>query len=123
MTRLYSSDQSGSGPKAADVQQGQRIASDSLVHPETFRLPSGRERDRHFELGRSYWNSKILPNSENDFTPEVKSYVLRKKGSRTGVRLIDYQSAKEFILRHAERGPGKEAAHQDAAGSSAKQDK
>ncbi len=50
------------------------------IRPETFRLPSGRDRDPYFGLGRSYWNSKILPTRENDFKPPVKSYVIRKRG-------------------------------------------
>jgi len=72
------------------------------VPPETFRLPPTRERDPYFGLGRSYWNSKILPNRGNNFKPEIKSYVIRKKGSRSGVRLIDFESAKAFIFSHVQ---------------------
>lgn len=67
------------------------------VRPETFRIPTGKNRDPHFGLGRSYWYSKILATRQNQFKPDVKSYVIRRKGSRTGIRLIDFQSALLFL--------------------------
>jgi len=74
----------------------------ALIRPETFRLPSGRDRDPFFGLGRSYWNEQILPTPRNGYKPPIKSYVIRKKGSHTGVRLIDFESALQFILAHQE---------------------
>jgi hypothetical protein len=71
--------------------------------PETFRLPSGRERDPYFGIGRSYWNSLVLATPANGFRPKVKSYVIRRRGSRTGLRLIDFDSAFAFIQQHQEK--------------------
>jgi hypothetical protein len=103
VTRTYFAD-SGSGSSTADVP---------TVRPETFRLPSGRERDPYFGLGRSYWNLMILPNPANNFTPNVRSYVLRKQGSKRGLRLIDYASARSYIMRHEDVGESQEPDHQD----------
>ncbi|HZR19020.1 MAG TPA: hypothetical protein VFE51_17160 [Verrucomicrobiae bacterium] len=69
--------------------------------PEFLRLPKPRERDPLFGLSRSYLNLLILPSSENNFRPPVRSVVLRRKGAKTGVRLIDVQSLRGFILSHA----------------------
>jgi hypothetical protein len=72
--------------------------------PETMRLPRPGEHDPHFGLARSFLNTLVLPTLENDFKPPVRSYVIRRRGARTGVRLIDYQSLKTYILAHAETG-------------------
>lgn len=77
--------------------------------PETFRLPSGRERDPYFGIGRSYWNSLVLATPSNNFKPKVKSYVIRRRGSRTGLRLIDFDSALCFIQQHEEQAKARSA--------------
>ena len=46
----------------------------------------------------------------------MKSFVLRRRGAKTGVRLVDYESLRDFIRAHAETvaaeepGADKEAA-------------
>lgn len=45
-------------------------------------------------------NSLILPTPENSYKPPVKSFVLRKKGARTGIRLISWNSLMDFIRAH-----------------------
>ncbi len=53
-----------------------------------------------FGLSRSYLNVLILPSDENEFRPPVRSVVLRRKGAKTGVRLINVQSLREYIQSH-----------------------
>ena len=93
------------GRQPAELQSASGYASPKrpAIKPECFRLPSGRERDPYFGLGRSYWNSLILATPANDHKPMVKSYVIRRRGSRTGVRLIDFDSALAFIQQHKEK--------------------
>ena len=76
------------------------IATGPHFEPEYIRLPKPRERDPIFGLSRSYLNVLILPCNENDYRPPVRSVVLRRKGAKTGVRLINVQSLREFIERH-----------------------
>lgn len=68
------------------------------------RLPAAGTRDPHFGLTRSFLNSLILPNRGNGFCPPVKSYVIRRPGAKTGVRLVDLKSLFEFIVKHAADG-------------------
>jgi hypothetical protein len=76
------------------------VATGPYFEPEYIRLPKPRERDPVFGLSRSYLNVLILPSSENNYRPPVRSVVLRRKGAKTGVRLISVQSLREFIKRH-----------------------
>ncbi len=55
-------------------------------------------------LSRSAINQWILPTPENNFTPPVKSFVIRKPGCKTGIRLVDFPSLRAFIMAHAETG-------------------
>lgn len=68
------------------------------------RLPKVGQLDPVFGLSRSFMNSLILPTRHNDFTPAVKSYVIKKPGAKTGVRLVDIQSLTDFILQHEDKG-------------------
>ena len=72
------------------------------IEPEYIRLPRTRERDPLFGLSRGYINYLILPSRSNDFIPKVKSCVLRKKGAKSGVRLIEVKSLRDYIHRNAE---------------------
>jgi hypothetical protein len=74
------------------------------IGPEYIRLPRARERDPLFGLSRGYLNFLILPSVANNHKPPVKSCVLRKRGARTGVRLIEVKSLRDYIERHAESG-------------------
>jgi len=74
--------------------------------PEYIRLPRARERDPLFGLSRGYLNFLILPSNANGYKPPVKSCVLRRRGARTGVRLIEVKSLRDYIERHAEAGAG-----------------
>ena len=75
------------------------------------RLPRVGQRDPLFVFTRSYLNMLVLPSAANAFKPPVKSYVIRKPGARTGVRLIDVPSLEKFIVKHEQKpGPISEAA-------------
>ena len=64
------------------------------------RLPPPGQRDPLFGFSRSYINSLILPCKQNDYTPPVLSFVLKKRGARCGVRLVDIASMEAHIKRN-----------------------
>jgi hypothetical protein len=76
----------------------------AAITPEAIRLPQVGGHDPYFGLTRSFINSLVLPTAENNFKPPVRSFVIRKRGAKTGVRLVDYKSLRDFILSHAETG-------------------
>ncbi len=76
--------------------------------PEFLRLPPPGRLCAHTGLSRSYLNSLILPTEANSHKPPVKSFCIRQRGAKTGVRLVDYQSLRDFIRAHAECGMEKE---------------
>lgn len=49
-------------------------------------------------------NDLVLPTEKNRQKPPVRSFVIRQRGARTGIRLVDYESLRQFILRHEETG-------------------
>ena len=69
----------------------------ALQRPEFCRLPQPGSKCPHTGLSRSALNALILPSEENGYNPPVKSFVLRKTGAKTGIRLIDFQSLVEHI--------------------------
>ena len=72
------------------------------MEPEFRRLPKPGQLDPLTGLARSALNALILPTPQNDFKPPVRSFVLRQKGARTGIRLISWPSLKSYILAHEE---------------------
>jgi hypothetical protein len=68
--------------------------------PEFIRLPKARERDPYFGLSRSYLNELVLACKANNFRPLVRSAVLRRRGAKSGVRLVHLQSLRDFVTRH-----------------------
>lgn len=72
--------------------------------PEFLRLPRPGNRCPFTGLTRSYMNLLVLPTEANGHKPPVRSYVLRRKGAKTGVRLVSYEALRNFILAHAEVG-------------------
>jgi hypothetical protein len=76
---------------------------------EFLRLPPVGQRCPVTGMSRSALNNLILPTPANGNKPPVKSFCLRQRGARTGIRLIDYQSLRNFILAHAEGAEDKEA--------------
>jgi hypothetical protein len=74
------------------------------VTPETIRLPEPGTRCPFSGMSRSALNALVLPTEANGFKPPVKSFCLRQKGAKTGIRLIDYRSLFAYIRRHEETG-------------------
>jgi hypothetical protein len=81
----------------------------AAITPETIRLPKVGEHDPHFGMTRSALNELILPTPRNGHKPPVRSFVLRQRGAKTGIRLVSYDSLRNYILQHAETGAEKEA--------------
>jgi hypothetical protein len=81
-------------------------ASPVGLQPEFLRLPRPGERDPVFGLSRGFLNFLILPTKANNYRPPVVSCVLRLRGARTGVRLVDIASLRAFILAHREPRSG-----------------
>ena len=73
--------------------------------PEFLRLPPPGQQCAWTGLSRSAINELILGTPRNAFKPQVKSFCLRQPGARTGIRIISYESLRNFILAHAEQSP------------------
>jgi len=71
---------------------------------EFLRLPREKERDPLFGLSRSFLNQLILPCKDNGYRPPVLSHVLRRRGYRTGIRLISVDSLRDYIKSNEETG-------------------
>ncbi len=76
------------------------------IEPEFLRLPVPGTLCPYTGLGRSAINELILPTPRNDNRPPVRSFCLRRRGARTGIRLVDYKSLAEYIRAHAEPQTG-----------------
>jgi hypothetical protein len=72
------------------------------AEPEFIRLPPPGVRCPFTGLSRSALNELILPTEQNDFAPPVRSFCLRRRGAKTGIRLLDYASLKAHIFKNAE---------------------
>lgn len=72
------------------------------ARPEFIRLPYPGQRCQWTGLSRSALNELILPTVANHFQPPVHSFVLRKPGAKTGIRIIDYYSLASFIRSNPE---------------------
>ena len=79
-------------------------APGAKVTPEFIRLPKPGTLDPHTGMARSALNDLVLPTAKNNHKPPVRSFCLRQKGARTGIRLVDYESLRQFIRRHLETG-------------------
>ena len=54
-------------------------------------------------MTRAALNGLILPTEANDHKPAVKSFCIRQRGARTGIRLISYRIiARISFCAHAE---------------------
>ena len=71
---------------------------------EFLRLPPVGQRCPITGMSRAALNGLILPSAANDHKPPVKSFCIRQRGARTGIRIISYESLRNFILAHAETG-------------------
>lgn len=78
------------------------LETNSPAAREFLRLPPVGQRCPITGMSRAALNALILPTADNESKPPVKSFCIRQRGARTGIRLISYQSLREFILAHAE---------------------
>ncbi len=80
--------------------------SNDLGLPPFIRLPPSGSREKNTGLSRSALNSLILPTAANDYTPPVRSIVLKsnRKASR-GIRMILTASLMEFLESLVSKGP------------------
>jgi hypothetical protein len=81
-----------------------RHASINPAELEFCRLPPvGQRCPETFYLSRAALNDLILPTEKNNFRPPVKSFCLRQKGAKTGIRLIDRASLVAHIRSNEEK--------------------
>jgi len=86
----------------APVEIPPRVVA-AKVEPEFLRLPKPGLLCPYTGLSRSAINELILPTPRNDFKPPVRSFCLRQRGAKTGIRLVDYKSLAGHIRAHEER--------------------
>jgi hypothetical protein len=88
-------------PTTAPVAIPPRVVT-ATIEPEFLRLPKPGMLCPYTGLSRSAINEMILPTPRNDFKPPVRSFCLRQRGAKTGIRLVDYRSMAGYIRAHAE---------------------
>jgi len=88
-------------PTTAPVEIPPRVVT-APIEPEFLRLPKPGLLCPYTGLSRSAINELILPTPRNDFKPPVRSFCLRQRGAKTGIRLVDYKSLTGHIRAHAE---------------------
>ena len=72
------------------------------VTPEFLRLPKPGLLCPYTGMGRSALNELILPTPRNGNRPPVRSFCLRQRGAKTGIRLIDYADLRDYIRARVE---------------------
>ena len=87
---------------AAPVEIPPRVVT-AKIDPEFLRLPKPGDLCPYTGLARSAINELILPTPRNDFKPPVRSFCLRQRGARTGIRLIDFKSLTGYIRRFEDK--------------------
>jgi hypothetical protein len=88
--------------KQNTVEPVASLPAESLTRPEFLRLPKPGQLCPFCGMSRSAINELILPTPRNEFKPPVKSFCLRQKGAKTGIRLVDYESLRSHIRSNAE---------------------
>ena len=68
-----------------------------LVRPEFIRLPLPNKRCPFTGLSRTTICEICTPSPANNFTPPVKSSVLKKRGARRGIRIVNYDSLIAYL--------------------------
>jgi len=72
-------------------------SASTTAAPITFRLPKTGTNDPYFGVPRTFWNQRVLPNKFNKGKPPIKSFVVKTTGSKRGIRLILFESAKRYF--------------------------
>lgn len=70
--------------------------------PEYIRMPRTKERDPLFGLTRTQLYELVLPSVANDWSPPVRSAVIRRPGAKNGVRLVHVGSLRAYVEQHLE---------------------
>lgn len=78
-----------------------RMAVSVKTEAEYMRVPPSGKHDPIFGLKRSFLNLLILPCRENSWRPPVKSIMIKRKGARRGVRLVEIASLRAYIHEQA----------------------
>jgi hypothetical protein len=86
---------------SAPIEIPPRVVA-AMVEPEFLRLPKPGLLCPYTGLSRSAINELILPTPRNDSRPPVRSFCLRQRGAKTGIRLVDYKSLAGYIRAHVE---------------------
>ncbi len=68
-----------------------------VVEPITIRLPRQGARCPWTGLSRSAMNDLVLPTPANNFQPKVRSKLLKLRENSTGIRLVIFESLKEYL--------------------------
>jgi hypothetical protein len=89
------------GATTAPITIPPRVVT-ATIEPEFIRLPKPGLPCPFTGMGRSALNELILPTPRNDFKPPVRSFCIRQRGARTGIRLVDYKSLVGYIRAHVE---------------------
>jgi hypothetical protein len=58
-------------------------------------------------MSRSAINELILPTPRNENRPPVRSFCLRQRGAKTGIRLVDFFSLTSYIRAHEATNEGR----------------
>jgi hypothetical protein len=85
------------------------LDQDQILRPEYIRLPKPYERCRLTGLSRSTLAELAVPCKENNFTPPVKSVLIRKRGAQRGIRLVRFDSLLDYLHKLENSGNGEKA--------------
>jgi hypothetical protein len=88
------------GTTTAEIEVPPQVTN--VITPEFLRLPKPGLLCPFTGMGRSALNELILPTARNNFKPPVRSFCLRQRGAKTGIRLVDYASLRSYILARPE---------------------
>jgi hypothetical protein len=73
------------------------LEQSQIDRPEFLRLPKPYERCRFTGLSRPSLEELCIPSERNDFRPPVKSLLLRKRGAKRGIRLVNFDSLLDYL--------------------------
>ena len=80
----------------------EKLVSEGACAPSYVRVPQNGKRCPVTGLCRTHINGLVLPTPGNNYTPAVRSVVLKTRGKVRGVRLVDVSSLIGFIESQAD---------------------
>jgi hypothetical protein len=66
-------------------------------YPLYIRLPPWGEREPFTGLTRTALDGLTRPQALNNFRPPVRSKIFRATGQKSGIKLIDFQSLRQYL--------------------------